>query len=333
MATALANDVISYCTKRGSTVYACSLDAEGAFDAVPHSILFYKAMDVIPDHCWLLLVNWYKSITVQIKHKCELSNPNHGLRFNPSKTECTIFGKCHLDPPPEWRLGRTHLVQTSSVNYLGVTLSHCKPHEHVDKRIIACRRAYFAMQGAGFNNTVTDVDALSYIWKAAIRPILTYGINCINISAGDLEKMEKIQSRLLKARIGIQKFCRSSPFLKALNVSKIDNVIETSSLKLISAIFSNFSRAKTFYCYLLKKHCCDQLRNHNDLIARVRTICSKHNVSLFKYILDTSYARSVQVSIKSSTTPEDGLCDSVRQVLLSRNPYDRYILSLLLKSF
>ena len=163
--------------------------------------------------------------------------------------------------------------------------------------------------------------------------ILIYGINSINISAGDLGKMEKIQSRLLKAGIGIHKFCRSSPILKALNVSKIDNIIETSSLKLISAIFSNSSRAKTFYCYLVKKHCCDKLHYHTDLIARVRTISSKHNVSLLKYILDTSYSHSVQVSIKSPTTPEDGLCDSVRQVLLSRNPYDRYILSLLLKSF
>ena len=200
---------------------------------------------------------------------------DHGLRFNPSKTECTIFDKCHLDPPPEWRLGGTHLLQTNSVNYLGVTLSHWKPHEHVDKRIIACRRAYFALQGAGVNNAVADVDALSYIWNAAIRHILTYGINCINILAGDLEKIEKIQSRLLKAGMGIHKFCRSSPILKALNVSKIDNVIETSSLKVISAIFSNSSRAKIFYCYLLKKHRCDKLRNHTDLIARVRTICSQ----------------------------------------------------------
>ena len=95
---------------------------------------------------------------------------DHGLRFNLSKTECTIFGKCHLDPPPEWRLGGTHLVQTNSVNYLSVTLSHCKPHEHVDKRIIACRRAYFALQEAGFNNTVTDVDALSYIWRQRYGP-------------------------------------------------------------------------------------------------------------------------------------------------------------------
>ena len=27
----------------------------------------------------------------------------HDLRFNSSKIECTIFDKCQLDPPPEWR--------------------------------------------------------------------------------------------------------------------------------------------------------------------------------------------------------------------------------------
>ena len=245
MATALANDVISYCTKRGSTVYACShVDAEGAFDAVPHSILFYIKhkgelsipIKVCKGTCQgglsspFLFKLFYQEMVESLAEcnggiKINGTSYNlsvyaddilltsltatglqtminvadkyitdHGLRFNPSKTECKIFGKCHLDPPPEWRLGGTHLVQTDSVNYLGVTLSHCKPHEHVDKRIIACRRAYFALQGAGFNNTVTDVDALSYIWEAAIRPILTYGINCIYISAGDLEKWKKYKA-------------------------------------------------------------------------------------------------------------------------------------------
>ena len=50
MAAVLAQDVISYCKSRGSPVYACSLDAQGAFDAVPHEILFRKALGVIPDH-------------------------------------------------------------------------------------------------------------------------------------------------------------------------------------------------------------------------------------------------------------------------------------------
>ena len=74
-AAALANDVISYCNKRGSTVYTCSLDAEGAFDAVPHDILFCKAMGVIPDPCWMMLVYWYRHVNVQIKWGSSLSEP------------------------------------------------------------------------------------------------------------------------------------------------------------------------------------------------------------------------------------------------------------------
>ena len=50
MATSLANDVITYCTKRGSPVHTCSLDAEGAFDVVPDAISFQKAVNVILDH-------------------------------------------------------------------------------------------------------------------------------------------------------------------------------------------------------------------------------------------------------------------------------------------
>ena len=73
MAVSLVNDVIGYCTKRGSPVYTCSLDAEGAFDAIPHNALFYKAIDVLPDHCWRIVVNWYKTMYVQIKWGSEMS--------------------------------------------------------------------------------------------------------------------------------------------------------------------------------------------------------------------------------------------------------------------
>ena len=67
IATALVNDVISYANVRGSTVYTCSLDAEGAFDAIPHCVLFKKASEVLPDYCWHVMVNWYEKLTVQIK--------------------------------------------------------------------------------------------------------------------------------------------------------------------------------------------------------------------------------------------------------------------------
>ena len=67
MATALFHDVISYSTTRGSVVYSCSLDAEGAFDAIPHCVLFDKAQSVLPTYCWFGMYEWYSDLTINIK--------------------------------------------------------------------------------------------------------------------------------------------------------------------------------------------------------------------------------------------------------------------------
>ena len=73
MATALVNDVVSYTNTRGSTVYTCSLDAEGAFDVIPHCVIFEKVSPVLPEHCWHIMVNWYNRLTVQVKWCQKLS--------------------------------------------------------------------------------------------------------------------------------------------------------------------------------------------------------------------------------------------------------------------
>ena len=74
IATALVNDVKLYCNSKNSAVYSCSLDAEGAFDAIPHSVLFAKASTALPDHCWHVIVEWYKRLSVQIKWCNQLSS-------------------------------------------------------------------------------------------------------------------------------------------------------------------------------------------------------------------------------------------------------------------
>ena len=55
----------------------------------------------------------------------------HGLQFNPKKTECVIFGRSTLHPHPELELNGTKLTETDSVTYLGVTLSYVKPNIHL----------------------------------------------------------------------------------------------------------------------------------------------------------------------------------------------------------
>jgi len=74
MAAALTHDVFDYCIHKGSPVYICSLDAESAFDGIPHSILFRNAMDIIPFLYWRVLVYWYSTLVVYIKWNNELSD-------------------------------------------------------------------------------------------------------------------------------------------------------------------------------------------------------------------------------------------------------------------
>ena len=74
MAITLAHDVCSYIHAKGSTVYLCSLDAEAAFDGIPHPVLFHKLADVIRPEYWMLLVYWYAKLCVYVKWGNCISN-------------------------------------------------------------------------------------------------------------------------------------------------------------------------------------------------------------------------------------------------------------------
>ena len=70
-----ARDVINYFNTRGSPVYTCALDAEMAFDGIPHCVLLEKALDIIPEPFWRIIYIWYKSLEVCIKHNGFISDP------------------------------------------------------------------------------------------------------------------------------------------------------------------------------------------------------------------------------------------------------------------
>ena len=67
MCSSVLHDVSTYCTAIGSSVYMCSLDAQGAFGAIPIPVLLHGTMNVLPDSCWQTLYYWYHNMSVQIR--------------------------------------------------------------------------------------------------------------------------------------------------------------------------------------------------------------------------------------------------------------------------
>ena len=73
----------------------------------------------------------------------------------------------------------------------------------------------------------------------------------------------------------------------------------------------------------MNMHECGQLNGHNKnyLVYRIRKTCDKHNVSFLKYVFNENYASHVRQNMLRMS--HDGLSDSVRQCIISHDPYDR----------
>ena len=113
--------------------------------------------------------------------------------------------------------------------------------------------------------------------------------------------------------------------------SCIETTIDISSLDLGRSLLCNGSRARSFYMYLMNMHACGKVNGHNDLVSRIRETCDKHNVSFVKYVFNKNYASHVRQNILRISP--DGLSDSVRQLIISHEPYDRVLLRMLLIAF
>ena len=362
-ATALAHDVASYCKQNGSQVYMCSLDVEGAYDALPHPVIFEKAMNVLSDMSWCLLYKWYCNISVQIKWRY-LSRPIpickgtrqggltstflfnlfykelvdtlstqaggitvgntrynvfcyaddlllasltvsglqklidtankyvkiHGLRFNPTKTSCTIQGKLPFTVQPQWYIDECLLTTKTNLNYLGSIVGNNCGADHILSRLSACRKSFYALQGAGLCQEGLNIKTAMYVWTVTSMKSLLYGFETLFITETKRHELDVLQGKLLKCIVGIGPQYRTSPLLKALKICKSSVHVDFNSLILLKNIFNNDSAARKFYIDMLHHN----NKCKNILSTRVSNICHKYDVDMMKLLLDTSYMTSVK---------------------------------------
>ena len=240
----------------------------------------------------------------------------HGLRFNPAKTFCSTFGKNRFVNEPTWSLNNHTLSSVENLTCLGVNLSsNLKGKRHADERIRKCQRAFFSLQGVGFCKNGVNHDVKVKLWNSILAPILTYGNQCIDLSDSYVNKLDKLQNKLLKAAIGIPKFCRSTPVIHAIDVPKASNIIKCSQLDLMCQIFNNNSASRTFYSHLLNLYFNNEMSSiKGTLVSRVINYVRTDNFSFIKSIFDVKYCKNVKAHFKNVCI-NHGICDSVKSLL------------------
>ena len=400
--------MVSHCNSQGSCVYACSLDAEGAFDNIPHAVLFMRAMNIIPDPCWKILVNWYSNLRVQVKWNNRLSDSvsirigtrqggltspflfnifyqgmierlndkhcginmygfnlnvccyaddilllslspsglqdliycansyirDHGLRFNPVKTQCIVLGKSRLQYEPQWTLCDTKLEIHDNIKYLGVVLSN-NNDDHVQSRIQACRKAFYCLQGAGLCKRGASVKVVLQLWNTILRPILLYGTHCIKLTQKSLKDLESTQAKLLKAALCLSKICRTTPLIDAFHVPSVARSIEINRLNLLRSAMNTDSIGSEYLSHIVGDHIMNIAIDHNNLIHQCIGICNNHELSHINCMMDGQYLKRAkkQMNSKSSHVP-NGMADTVNYLLSTSQLDNRHLLvNLLLRPF
>ena len=163
------------------------------------------------------------------------------------------------------------------------------------------------------------------MWKAAVRPVLLYGAHCTYTSRTAIDMMNKTDTTLLKNAIGLRKWCRNTPLQAALGLRELNEMVDDARLQLLRSTVCSSTRAAKFYAYALTA-----LHTGGPVDPRGavgQAVASSSRMEVLRLVV-TGAPRRPRAS------PEDnGLTDSVRQVLLRWCDEDRHLLELLLKPF
>ena len=319
MAAALTYDIIDYCTSNGSPVYVCALDAEGAFDAIPHSVMFSKIIDTVPMLCWRILFYWYSRIKVHVKWNGKMSNPiavQRGTRQG-GLSSPFLFNILYQD------LVTKLSDMPCGINIDGVNYNVCCYADDLllcSLTIIGLQllineaNNYITQHGLRFNplkTTCVTFGKCSYTrrWTLdgttlqEVNEVKHLGVILANNSRSHGESRMKAARRAFYSLQGAGLcYSGSGPYTAA-------------EISLLRTLFRSTSRTSVFYKFLLSN---DLNYRNKSLVSRVVFTCMKYDISLVKIICDDRYF--MDFKRKSKVFNECGLSDTISYILDSDTP-------------
>ena len=161
------------------------------------------------------------------------------LHFGSHKSKCVITGKRKFIVEPKWYLNNEAIENVDKLDVLGVSLSgynNCTAH--IENRIGKCRRAFHSLKQYGLCypglNTVSKVA----LYKTACQPVLTYGLDTLDVNQSNLNLLEKLQGNIVKQFLGVGDRCHHSNLVRALEIKSVKEIIEKSTVSMFSRSFN-----------------------------------------------------------------------------------------------
>ena len=179
----------------------------------------------------------------------------------------------------QWTIKGRQLKVADTFANLGAVLGNGGSAEHVNQRIRAAKNAHRLLQAAGLHAKGLDPFAAMHVYSLGVQPCLIYGAHAIDLSATELRALDTINSKLIKWTLGLSKFCRSTPLLRALSVQRIRAMRDHQSVNLLKRCLIGLSPAITFYWSLIHNRDSDVKRT---LVNKLHLVNNSTSQTVFK---------------------------------------------------
>jgi len=259
--------------------------------------------------------------------KCEEYARKWRFNYGIKKSKCMTMQSNTFINQPSWYLGNCELENVDQLEILGVTYTYdSSAKAHINNRIRKCSAAYYSMAGVGISYPGLSSQAKSHMWKTACLPSLIYGLDTLATNKKDMQIVSSTQGSLIKRSMGLSRTHHHSHLLQALNIRDTADAIKSQSINSFYNIMNSDTPAKELQLSLLVKY-----------VVSGKTVTGSIIDSLVKYGVSPIKAALYKPTTKCRQ-PQDGVIDSLRQIVYSENyvkrwSYELLLTSLLTKSF
>ena len=171
--------------------------------------------------------------------KCVSYSEKYRFKFGLKKSKCMVLGKNPFATSPRWKIGDSDIMCEDSVEILGVTIENDLCYSrHVQKRITSCRQRMYGLTSVGMSYPGLASETKSYLWNSIGAPMITYGMESVNLTNANLKQLRSVQGSIIKSVMGIPKRSHHSGLLEALRIPTTDELVRVNASKLYHRIFS-----------------------------------------------------------------------------------------------
>ena len=155
-----------------------------------------------------------------------------------NKSHCLVFGAELLSEIPVWYLSGQQLDVRSVTEHLGVVVSaDLRGSHHAQYRIRRARGAFYGLTPAGILSDNLSPFDKAFLWKSVVLPALTFACEVVSLSSQDINSLESLQSRCIKAALGLPKYAHHSALLIALGIPRVQEELRRAVLFGLAGIF------------------------------------------------------------------------------------------------